>query len=104
MVQIAIRCHPSVPVAAEELEGWLEMQVGDLRLAAPHSIVRFSRLIQNPPDTQTHIGWLVELELADGEPLLDGHALEDALRDMRLLGLQPLLLAPSGWSGNGRPA
>jgi hypothetical protein len=43
------------------------------------------------------IGWLVELELDEGEALLTGDRLADALRDMRLLGLQPALLAPA-WS------
>ena len=104
MVQIAIRCHPSVPVAADELEGWLEKQVGELRFAAPRSIVRLSRLIQNLPDTQIHIGWLVELELADGEALLAGHGLDDALRDMRLLGLEPSMLTPRSRSANRRAA
>jgi hypothetical protein len=48
MVQLAIRCHPRVPLSADELEGWLELEVKDLRA--------------------------------------------QALRDMRLLGLQPTLL------------
>ena len=40
------------------------------------------------------IGWLVELELVEGEPLLEDERLADSLRDMRLLGLEPTLLAP----------
>jgi hypothetical protein len=101
MVQLAIRCHPCAPVSADELERWLERQVRELRAAAPHGTVRLSRLTQGRPD-KLYVGWLVELELAAGEPLLGEHRLADALRDMRLLGLQPTLLAPRGAWTNGR--
>jgi hypothetical protein len=104
MAQLAIRCHPSAPVSPDELEGWLERQVDELRAAAPHATLRLSRLTQNGPNTDLSIGWLVELELADGEPLLGGQLLADSLRDMRLLGLQPTLLARrDGWT-NGSAA
>jgi hypothetical protein len=102
MVQIAIRCHPRVPVPADELQGWLERQVHDLRAEAPYATVRLSRLTQGGPSVDLDIGWLVELELGEGEPLLTGHRLANALRDMRLLGLQPTLLAPAGTWTNGR--
>jgi hypothetical protein len=92
MVQLAIRCHPRVPVSAEELEGWLEQQAVNLRLEAPHGTIRLSRLTQGLPSA---IGWLLELELAEEEPLLAGDRLASALRDMRLLGLEPTLLAPT---------
>jgi hypothetical protein len=92
MVQLAIRCHPCAPVCVDELEPWLERKVDELRAAAPQATVRLSRLTQEGPSVDLEIGWLVELELADSEPLLAGHRLADALRDMRLLGLQPTLL------------
>ena len=103
MVRLAIRCHPRVPVS-DELERWLEQQGSDLRASAPHGTVRVSRLTQGRPSADLDVGWLVELELAEGEPLLAGHRLADALRDMRLLGLQPTLLAPHGAWTNGRAA
>jgi hypothetical protein len=95
MVQLAIRCHPRVPISSDELEGWLEIEVKDLRAQAPHATVRLSRLTQGPPNAHLDIGWLIELDLAPDEPLLAGDRLPQALRDMRLLGLQPTLLAPS---------
>ena len=49
MVQLAIRCHPRVPVSADELERWLEQQVNELRAEAPHATVRLSRLTQGRP-------------------------------------------------------
>jgi hypothetical protein len=104
MVQLAIRCHPRVPASADELERWLEQQVNELRAEAPHATVRLSRLTQGRPGADLDVGWLVELELAEDEPLLAGHRLADALRDMRLLGLQPTLLAPRGAWTNGRAA
>jgi hypothetical protein len=104
MVQLAIRCHPCAPASADELEGWLERQVDELRATAPHATLRLSRLTRDGPNSDLNLGWLVELELADGEPLLRGQLLADSLRDMRLLGLQPTLLAPpDGWA-NGRAA
>jgi hypothetical protein len=104
MIQLAIRCHPYVPVAADELEGWLGRQVDELRVHAPHATVRLSRLTQSRPDADLLVGWLVELELREDEPLLAGQRLADALRDMRLLGLQPTLLAPPGALTNVRAA
>ena len=95
MVQLAIRCHPRVPISSDELEGWLEIEVKDLHAQAPHATVRLSRLTQELPNAQIDIGWLIELELDPDEPLLTDDRLTQALRDMRLLGLQPTLLAPS---------
>jgi hypothetical protein len=105
MVRLAIRCHPRVPISPEELEEWLELEVNDLRAQAPHATVRLSRLTQGRPDPHLDIGWLIELELDPNEPLLAGDRLPQALRDMRLLGLQPTLLTPTPTSHtNGRAA
>ena len=104
MVRLSIRCQPRVPVSADELEGWLEQQVDELRSNAPRAVVRLSRLTQGRTRTGLDVGWLIELELEDIEPLLDGNRLADALRDMRLLGLQPTLLAPHDPSPNGSAA
>jgi hypothetical protein len=101
MVQLAIRCHPCAPVSVDELEGWLERQVHELRAAAPQGTLRLCRLTQGGPSSDLKIGWLIELELADGEPLLGGRLLADSLRDMRLLGLQPTLLTRRDGSTNG---
>ena len=94
MVQLAIRCHPVVPVSASELEQWLDQRLNELRAEAPLGIVRMSRLTQGSR-SGCYIGWLVELELPEGEPLLAEDGLDDVLGDMRLLGLQPTLLAPT---------
>jgi hypothetical protein len=94
MVQLAIRCHPCVPVPAEDLEGWLERQLVELRAAAPEGIVRLSRLTQGMPSGKVDIGWLIELELHPDEAPRAQERLGEALRDMRLLGLEPKLLAP----------
>jgi hypothetical protein len=76
MVQIAIRCQPRVPVAADELEVWLELEVHELRKAAPHGTVRLSRLTQEAPSRDLDVGWLVELELEEREPLLRAAEIE----------------------------
>jgi hypothetical protein len=104
MVQLAIRCHPCVPVPAGELEGWLERLVDGLRAEAGHGTVRLSRLMQSAPSAELDVGWLIELELPEGDPMLAGAWLPDAVRDMRLLGLQPTLLTAGGVLTNGRAA
>jgi len=104
MLQLAIRCHPCGPVSADELEPWLEKQLDELRADTPHGTLRLSRLTQGAPDLDLANGWLIELDLPEGAPLLTGHRLADALRDMRLLGLQPTLLAPQEAWTNGRAA
>jgi hypothetical protein len=101
MVQLTIRCHPRVPISADELEEWLDGQVNGLRAKVPQGTVRLSRLTQGFPSADVDIGWLLELELPEEEPLLRRDRLDEALTDMRLLGLQPTLLAPldsSYWS------
>jgi len=104
MFQLAIRCHPCVPISADELEPWLAKQLDELRAGTPHGTLRLSRLTQGAPDLNLENGWLIELELPEGDPLLAGHRLANALRDMRLLGLQPTLLAPHEGRTNGRAA
>jgi hypothetical protein len=104
MVQLAIRCQPQVPVSGDELERWLEQLLSELRAAAPQGIVRLLRLSQGRPGADLCAGWLVELELVESETLLTGNRLADALRDMRLLGLQPTLLSPHEARMNGRAA
>jgi hypothetical protein len=94
VVELAIRCHPCVPLSADELEGWLEQQLVELRNAAPQGIVRLSRLTQERPSTSIDVGWLIELELHPSEAPLTRERLGEALRDMRLLGLQPQVLIP----------
>jgi hypothetical protein len=89
------------PVAVDELEGWLERQVNALRADAPHGTIRLSRLTQPLGCADGCMGWLIELDLADAEPMQAGTVVADALRDMRLLGLQPTLLAPQG-ANHGR--
>ena len=106
MVQFAIRCLPRVPVATEDLEHWLEQELGQLRQRAPEGTIRLSRLTQELPSAEVGIGWLIELELRDDQPLLESGGLARVLRDLRLLGLQPTLLTPRRAAGlhDGRRA
>ena len=101
MLQLAIRCHPCVPVSADELEPWLERQLDELRADVRRGTLRLSRLTQG---AGLENGWLIELDLPEGEQLLPRDRLTNALRDMRLLGLQPTLLAPPETTTNRRAA
>ena len=80
------------PLDLDFLVGLYEQQVTHLRAEAPHGTIRLSRLTQGLPSP---IGWLIEVELDDDEPLLARERLAHVLRDMRLLGLQPTLLEPA---------
>jgi hypothetical protein len=99
MTHFAIRCVPWAPVATKEIERWLEEEIDELRRLAPDGTVRLSRLSQEGPNVHVDIGWLVELDLNEDEPLLAPARLANALRDMRLLGLDTTLLAPPGLPG-----
>jgi hypothetical protein len=94
MVQLTIRCHPVVPVDTEELERWLDLEVHELRADTPEGTIRLSRLTQTLKSADLGIGWLLELELPEGQPLLSRDRLAEVLRDMQLLGLQPTVLTP----------
>jgi hypothetical protein len=105
MIQIAIRCHPRAPVPADELGDWLEREVDELRAGAPRGTVRLSQLTQHMPSREAEIGWLIELELPDDEPLLRGGGLAGVLRDVRMLGLTPtVLVRPAGEDGQNAPS
>jgi hypothetical protein len=95
MSELAIRCHPSAPVPAEELEQWLGQEVERLRASAPQAVLRLVRLTQRLPSGDVDIGWMIELDAANGEPVLDEDGLATVVRDMRLLGLQPTVLRVS---------
>jgi hypothetical protein len=100
-MQIAIRCHPYAPVASDELEDWLGREVERIRAAAPDATVRLMRLSQALSAGRVAVGWLIELDGLRGEIALTDMQLDAVLRDMRLLGLQPTLLASNGASGLG---
>ena len=99
LIRFAIRCLPRIPVAAEDVERWLDHELADLRQHAPEGTIRLSRLTQELPTVEVGIGWLIELELPEDQPLLRWDRLASVLRDLRLLGLQPTLLVPPAGPG-----
>jgi hypothetical protein len=104
MVQITIRCQPRVPVSSDEVEHWLEREVDHMREEEPQGTIRLSCLTQHLPSSDIDVGWLIELELPEEGPLLETRALDVALRDMQLLGMQPTMLTRAtefGAPGNG---
>jgi hypothetical protein len=95
-MQVTIRCHPCAPIATDEVEHWLWSELDRLRSQAPNAILRMLRLTQPTPTGRLDVGWLVEVEVADGDALAEEHGLDDVLRDMRLLGLQPTVFRTNG--------
>jgi hypothetical protein len=94
MLKLTIRCHPGVPIESHELESWLTAQVSELRAGAPRAIIRLSRLTQHLSSGDAAIGWLLELEMPEGSPLLNEGRLRNLMADMLLLGIEPTALAP----------
>jgi hypothetical protein len=99
MSQFAVRCLPRVPVAAEELERWLERGLEELRRDIPRGTIRLSRLTEPLPTTDVDIGWLIEFDLPADQSQHDRGRLASMLRDLRLLGFQPTLLTPPNAPG-----
>src|SRR5215204_6099993 len=94
MAQFAIRCLPRVPVAAEELERWLERELEQLRDDIPRGTIRLSCLTEPLPTADVDIGWLIEFDLPADQSQHDRGRLTSILKNLQLLGFQPTLLAP----------
>jgi len=94
MTSVAIRCHPCVPTSGVALEEWLEERLAELRERIPQAIVRLDRLTQELPSGTSGDGWFLEVQLPRASPSLGRGAVAEVLRDMRLLGLSPTVLAP----------
>jgi len=84
-MQVAIRCHQCAPVETDEVEHWLWSELDRLRSQASGAILRMQRLSQPAPAGRLDVGWFVEVEAAEGDALAGMHALDEVLRDMRLL-------------------
>lgn len=100
MSRLIVRCRSCTPTSAVELTGWLEDRVAELREGTPGLSVRLTRLARDLPGATVDDGWLVELELPrEGTDrgftaLLS--SIDEVLRDMRVLGIDPILLVPVG--------
>lgn len=97
MSSLVIRCR-TAPASTAELSGWLEDRLAELRDETPQLLVRLTRLTQDLPDTSVDDGWLIEAEIPGEQPeepfALLTESLEEIIRDMRILGLDPTLLVP----------
>jgi hypothetical protein len=95
---LLIRCRSCTPASTVELTGWIEDKVAQLSNGTPQAAVRLTRLVQDLPTATLDDGWLIEIRLEGerGEEHSDAltAALEEILRDMRILGLDPTLLVP----------
>jgi hypothetical protein len=92
MRRVAIRCEPRASVPEEEVEQWLEQEMGRLRGVAPRATLRLHRITAIESSGDGRAGWLIELDATGGGAPLPESSLDATLRDMRLLGLRPRLL------------
>lgn len=97
---LIVRCRSCAPASTAELTTWLDERLGELRENKPSLLVRLSRLTQDLPETSIDDGWLIEVEIAGEQPeepfAVLTASLEEILRDMRILGLDPVVLVPVG--------
>jgi hypothetical protein len=97
MTELAIRCHARDEEAGVRFEQWL----GQKRAASPilmtDGTVRASRLAPALVTVRAGGGWLLEFELREEKSLLDWQCLAATVTDLRLLGLEPTILAPPGF-------
>jgi DNA-binding MarR family transcriptional regulator len=115
MATILIRCTGGTDIPADALAGWLEPQISRIDNQVRVTALRLAALEHVDEFSAQPAGWLVELDVANGQV---GHAevfLAEILSDMRLLGLRPavfvqygLATVPSpdvdaGFACNGRP-
>lgn len=100
MSRLIVRCRSCTPASAVELTEWLEGRVEELQEGTPGLSVRLTRLARDLPGATVDDGWLVELELpgerADGGFTALLSSIDEVLRDMRVLGIDPILLVPVG--------
>ena len=92
--------HVCLVPAADELEQWLEQQVDALRAQAPHANHPAFTADPGPAQPRNRVAGRARTRRGRAPPRREPR-LTGALRDMRLLGLQPTLLAPldlSRWS------
>jgi len=92
MPQLAIRCQPTTPLPTHEVEQWLETEVKRLRAGDPHSSFHWHRVTTTATDASAGNGWLIELDATSGGYALGEERIDAVLRDLRLLGLVPVLL------------
>jgi hypothetical protein len=93
MASILIRCTGGTDIPADALADWLEPQVSRI-----DNKVRVTALrLEHVDDFSGHpAGWLVELDVADGDLAHAEDSLAEILTDMRLLGLRPAVFLASG--------
>jgi hypothetical protein len=93
MASILIRCTGGTDIPADALADWLE-----LRLPRIDNKIRVTALrLEHVDDPSGHrVGWLVELDVADGDLAHAEDFLAEILGDMRLLGLRPSVFIASG--------
>jgi hypothetical protein len=93
MASILIRCTGGTDIPADALADWLEPQLSRI-----DNKVRVTALrLEHVDDFSGHpAGWLVELDVAEGDLAHAEDFLAQILTDMRLLGLRPAVFIASG--------
>jgi hypothetical protein len=94
MTQIAVRCRAKDRGSGVRFEQWLEQRRAASPILMTDGTVRVSRLCPAVVTVRGGGGWLIEFELRREESQLDWQDVAAMVTDLRLLGLEPTILAP----------
>jgi hypothetical protein len=95
MASILIRCTGGTDIPADALAGRLEPQLSRIDTKVLVTALRLAGVEHVDEFSGHRAGWLVELDVADGDLAHAEDLLEEIVSDMRLLGLRPAVFTAS---------
>jgi hypothetical protein len=96
VTELAIRCRAPDQESAVRFEQRLGQKRASSPILMTDGTVRVSRLVPALVTVRAGAGWLLEFVLRQEESLLDWQCLAATITDLRLLGLEPTIMVPSG--------
>ena len=93
MARVLLLCSRPASLAPDEAETWLRGAVEKLSAVAPAQALAVAALHDGNADRAVEWDWLVELDLPDHDDQDARRGLSELLLDLRLLGMQPSVVA-----------
>ena len=93
MARVLLFCSRPASLAPDEAETWLRGAVEKLSAVAPAQALAVAALHDGDADGAVEWDWLVEVDLPDHDDQDARRGLSELLLDLRLLGMQPSVVA-----------
>jgi len=93
VARVLLFCSRPASLAPDEAETWLHGAVEKLSAAAPAQALTVAALHEGDADGAVEWDWLVEVDLPDHDGQDARRGLSELLLDLRLLGMQPSVVA-----------